>query len=114
MVGVIDAAAFKGAQEIQKLKDHTEDEVERYVELMKRHGYAAEGVAVSGLDVADAVAKAAPELRERFPRSVFFAGQLVFKNDSLVSRLLHNYTVFDIQRLLYQQGIQFVLLPIRV
>jgi hypothetical protein len=113
-VGVIDAAAFKGVEEMDHLRSDCDSQVDRYVQLMRRHGYEAEGVVVTGLDVAARVSELAPELRQRYARAIFFGGQLVFRNDSVVSRLLHNYTIFDIQRLLYQQGIQFVLLPIRV
>jgi len=45
---------------------------------------------------------------------VCFGGQVVFPNDSLLTRWLHNYTVFAIQRALYQQGVPFVIMPIRV
>lgn len=113
-VGVIDAASFKGAQEVDALGKHTAAEVQRYAELMKHHGYEAESIAVSGLDVTDEVSKLAPQLSEKYPGAVFFGGQLVFKNDSLVTRMLHNFTIFDIQRKLYQQGLQFIILPIRV
>lgn len=113
-VGVIDAAAFKGVEEIDALEKHTHNEVQRYSELMRHYGYESESVAVSGLDVTDEISKLAPELIRRFPAAVFFGGQLVFKNDSLLTRVLHNFTIFDIQRKLYQQGIQFIILPIRV
>lgn len=113
-VGVIDAAAFKGVEEMDHLRRECEQQVDRYVQLMRQHGFEAEGVVATGLDVVARVSELAPELRQRYPRAIFFGGQLVFRNDTLVSRMLHNYTVFDIQRVLYQQGIQFVLLPIRV
>lgn len=113
-IGVIDAASFKGIEEIEALKAHANQEVERYATLMRQHGYEAEGMSVSGLDVTEEIGKLAPALSKRFPGAVFFGGQLVFKNDSLVTRMLHNFTIFDIQRKLYQQGIQFIILPIRV
>jgi amino acid transporter len=113
-IGVIDAASFKGIEEIEALKAHANAEVERYATLMRQHGYEAEGMSVSGLDVTEEIGKLAPALSKRFPGAVFFGGQLVFKNDSLVTRMLHNFTIFDIQRKLYQQGIQFIILPIRV
>jgi hypothetical protein len=113
-VGVIDAANFKGTEEIRGLEAHTRSEVDRYVALMQRQGYEAEGVAVIGLDVAQEITQLAPRLLERYPGAVFFGGRLVFRQDSWTTRLLYNSTIFDIQRLLYQAGIQFVILPIRV
>ena len=89
-------------------------EVERYVDYMKRHGYYAEGFSSIGNDVIDEVSKISPRILERFPQSVFFGGQLVFPQDSFLSRLLHNYIVFAIQRKFYHEGIPFVILPIKV
>jgi hypothetical protein len=58
--------------------------------------------------------KITPKIIERFPAAMFFGGQLVFEKDSFVHRLLHNHIVFSLQRKLYNQGIPFVILPIRV
>jgi hypothetical protein len=113
-VGVVDAGTFKGVAEVDNLEKHTQSELDRYVRLMKRRGYEAEGQAVVGMDVVEEVSRLAPAILKRFPSAVFFGGQLVFRNVSFFSRLLHNFTVFDIQRQLYQQGVQFILLPIRV
>jgi hypothetical protein len=113
-IGQIDVATFKGVQELDGLINHTRQSVDRYVQLMNRNGYQAEGIAVSGLDINEEVIRLTPELMERYPNCVFFGGQLVFKDDSFVTRVLHNYTIFEIQRSLYQLGVQFVILPIRV
>ena len=113
-IGEIDHASFKGVAELHALKDHSRGSVDRYVDLMRKRGIDADGVAITGLDVADEAAKLAPMLSQNHPRCVFFGGQLVFKKETLVTRLLHNFTIFEIQRRLYQQGIQFVILPIRV
>ena len=50
----------------------------------------------------------------KFPNAVFFGGQIVFPNESIFSRWLHNYTVFASQKKLYAQCIPFVVLPISV
>ncbi len=81
---------------------------------MKRHGYYAEGFYSIGIDVADEITTIAPKILERFPQAVFFGGQLVFQEETFLSRLLHNYIVFAVQRRFYHQGIPFVILPIRV
>jgi hypothetical protein len=81
---------------------------------MKDHGYYAEGISSVGIDVVEEVSKVASQLLERFPHAVFFGGQLVFPHDSLLTRWLHNYTVFAIQRKFYYMGIPLVMLPIRV
>jgi hypothetical protein len=113
-IGVIDAGNFKGIQEIEELENQCRSDVNRYVEYMRSQGFHADGIAVIGTDVVDEIKKIAPRILEKFPNVVFFGGQLVFPQDTYITRFLHNYTVFLMQRIFYSQGIPFVLLPIRV
>jgi amino acid transporter len=113
-VGVIDVGNFKGAQEVGHLETQAKVEVNRYVTLMKRNGFYSEGISEIGVDIVEEVMKITPKITERFPSAIFFGGQLVFEKDSFVHRLLHNHIVFALQRKLYNQGIPFVILPIRV
>jgi hypothetical protein len=62
----------------------------------------------------DEVVKMAPDILKKFPNTVFFGGQIVFPNGSLMARWLHNYTVFASQKKLYSDGIPFIILPIKV
>ena len=52
-VGLIGADAFKGYAEINQVKTKVEREVNRYVELMKRSGYNAEGICLYGIDTVE-------------------------------------------------------------
>ncbi|HTS18708.1 MAG TPA: APC family permease [Verrucomicrobiae bacterium] len=113
-VGIIDAGNFKGADEIGRLRTHVLEEVDRYVNHMHEHGYYAEGFYSLGTDAVEELANIAPKIVAKFPNTVFFGGQLVFPNDTLASRWLHNYTVFAVQKRFYRAGFPFVLLPIRV
>lgn len=113
-VGAVDAGNFKGAEEVDHLKEHIRGEVDKYVEYMRQNGYYAEGHTSVAIDVVEEISKIAPEILERFPNAIFFGGQLVFQRDSLWTRLLHNHVVFAVQRRLYHQGIPLVILPIKV
>ncbi|MCJ7508117.1 MAG: APC family permease [candidate division Zixibacteria bacterium] len=113
-VGTVDAGNFKGKAEIGSLENYIKSELDRYVDFVKRKGFYAEGVYSIGTEVVDEIAKIAPKILERFPNAVFFGGQLVFPKDTLLSRWLHNYTAFAVQRKLYHEGIPVVILPIRV
>jgi amino acid transporter len=113
-VGLIDAGTFKGEEEVEHLRKHVREELDKYVHFIRRHGYYGEAVTVLSHDVVEGSAKMAPQILERFPQAVFFMGQLVFPEESWVSRLFHNNTVFAVQRRLYHLGIPFLILPIRV
>ena len=113
-VGVLDAGNFKGAAEVENLRQHSRNEVERYVSYMSRRGFYAEAHYALGTDIVDEAAKLCDHIAEKFPQSQFFAGQLAFKDESLVTRWLHNHTVFELQRRLYQNGRPMLILPIQV
>jgi hypothetical protein len=113
-VGMVDAGNFKGIGEIDNLKSHVKKDLDQYVNFIRRQGYYAEAISRVGVDAVEEVVSMTPEVLERFPNAVFFGGQLVFDKESFFAPLFHNYAVFSLQKRLYQQGIPFVILPIRV
>jgi len=113
-IGVIDAGVFKGIDEVKGLQAEVNKDIDKYVKSVSSYGYHAEYYTSIGTDVVDEIAKLAPEILKKFPNAVFFGGQIVFPNDSIFTRWLHNYTVFASQRKLYADGIPFVVLPIKV
>jgi amino acid transporter len=113
-IGAVDAGSFKGADEIGHLGEHIRSESDKYVSYMKEHGYYAEAFTSLGTDIVEEINSLVPAITEKFPEVVFFGGQLVFSNESLLDRILHNYTVFAVQQNLYLKGIPFLIMPIRV
>jgi len=111
-VGVVDAGRFKGIAEIDELKKYVNEDLESYVELMKWHGYYAEGFSSIGTDVVEGVNAIMPKIIKKFPQVTLFGGQLVLPHETFITRLLHNYTVFAVQRTLYARGIPVIILPI--
>lgn len=113
-VGLVDAGQFKGVEEIENLKKKIAGDLEKYKDLMNSHGFHAEGFYSLGTDVVEEVAKLVQQVAEHYPSNVVFAGQLVFPQETILTRALHNYTSFAIQRRLYRQGQPVLILPIRV
>jgi amino acid transporter len=113
-VGLIDAGAFRGSSELEKVQKKVKSELDRYVNLMERHGYHAEGIALYGTDTVEQIEKFINELFKRYPNSTLFGGQIVFPRRSFLSKLLHNYTLFAVQKQLYRRGIHLYVLPIEL
>jgi len=113
-IGVIDAGNFKGNEAIEQLREHIPREIDRYVQFVRRNGYYAEALWAVGVDILEEADRLVPIIQQRFPRCVFFGGQLVFPTETFMNRWLHNYLAFALQRRFYRQGIPFVILPIRV
>ena len=113
-VGVLDAGNFKGAAEVENLREHAQHEVNRYVAYIGKRGFHTEAHFALGTDIVDEAAKLCDQIAGRFPQAQFFAGQLVFKDENFVTGWLHNHTVFELQRRLYQHGLAMLILPIQV
>jgi amino acid transporter len=113
-VGSVDAGNFKGTAEIQALKEHTEAQAQRYVHFATSRGYGSRAYTGIGYDVPGEVMKLAKEATHDFPNQVFFAGQLLFRNETNLTRWLHNHTVSTLQRRFFLSNMPFVVLPIRV
>ncbi len=112
--GIVDAGNFKGSREVERLQDSVRSDVDKYIQYMRRNGYYAEGFTAVGIDAVEEISNLSKEILKKFPGAVFFGGQLVFRKESFITRLLHNYTVFAIQSRFYQEGVPVVILPIRV
>ncbi len=113
-IGALDVGTFKGPQEVEHLQAHTQQDVNRYVELMRREGFHAEGVAEIGVDVANEITRIVPGIIEKHPGAVCFGGKLLFPEESVFDILLHNQLASTVQKRLHRMGIPFVILPIRV
>lgn len=110
-IGSIHAGNFKSSEQVDQVRQRIRGDVDRYVHLVEKFGYHSEGFTAVSVDVVDEVDKLASQIIKKYPNSVFFGGQIVFPHDTLLSKILHNYTVFAVQRRLYHQGITLVLLP---
>jgi amino acid transporter len=112
--GIVDADRFKGAEGIERLRHHVEEGLARYVTFMQAEGYYAQGFAAIGTDVSDEICDLAQRIFRKHPNAVFFGGQIVFPEESILTRLLFNHTAFAVQRRLHREGIPFLIMPVRV
>ena len=113
-VGVVDSGNFKGAEEVESLREHTERSLERYVDLARRLGFPSRAYMAIGTDVVDELEQLCRTVHRDFPKAVVFAGQLVFQRETWYGSLLHNQTAYSLQRRLQWDGIPMVILPTRV
>jgi amino acid transporter len=113
-VAVVDSSSFKGAKAINALKDSVRSNLEQYVELARKLGLAADYRMAVGTEVVTSAVDLCSAVKEEYPQSVVFSGQLTFCLDKLYHRFLHNQTAYAIQRRLQQRGVTTVILPIQL
>jgi hypothetical protein len=113
-VGVVDSAAMKGVEEVDRVRLRTETALQQYVEAAHRLGLAADYRLEIGTEAVSVAEQLCLSVSKEFPRAVFFAGKLIFEKEQLFQRLLHNETAFQIQRRLQFGGLNAMVLPVRV
>lgn len=113
-VGVIDSGAFKGEHAVEGLETRTESMLLRYVDLARRLGLPSAARHAIGTDAVEAAEELAHRVAKEFPRSTFFAGKVIFKEEGFLQRFLHNETAVALQKRLHFGGLTMVILPARV
>ena len=113
-VGVVDSGNFKGVEAMDDLRKHTEDSLEKYVDLARRLGLPSRAYMSIGTDVVDELEQLSRVVHRDYPGAVVFAGQLVFQRETWYGKLLHNQTAYSLQRRLQWDGVPMVILPTRV
>jgi amino acid transporter len=113
-VAVIDSGNFKGIAEVHELERRTQSALDSYVKYAAWLGIPAESRFSTGIEVAVEAEKIGTGVIEKYPRALFVAGQLIFAEDTFVTRLLHNETAFMVQRRLQHSGLPMIVLPVRL
>jgi hypothetical protein len=113
-VGVIDSATFQGVDEVDRVREETEEALKKYVQLARNMAIPADYRMSMGTEAISECEKLASEIAREYPRSIFFAGKLIFERERWWDRLLHNETAYQIQRRLQFAGLAMVILPVRV
>ena len=113
-IGLIDSGRFKGLSEIENLRRLKEEDLKSFVEYANCLGWYAEYRYSLGIDLIEELEKLCKSVAKDFPRSVFFAGKLVFEQENFLTRLLHNHTPFTLEQRLQFEGLEMMILPIRL
>ena len=112
--GIIDSGRFKGRAEIDSLMRTVEQDLAKYVKLANKLGFYAESKAGLGTDVIEELDLLCQQTAMEWDKKVYFMGQLAFEGETFWTRLLHNQTSFALQRKLLFNGLEAVILPIRL
>jgi amino acid transporter len=113
-VGEIDAQRFDGAGALRTLRYEIENSLRYYENFCHSHRLAAKSYCGFGTEPVEELMKLVGQVTRDFPNCVFFASKLIFVHDNFFTRWLHNQTALALQQRLHLQGIQMVILPMKV
>lgn len=111
-IGLLDSQNMKSHEHMDKMKETIVIDLLKYKYIAERLGLTADYLYAIGTDVVEEIDRMIPEIIRQYPDSIFIGGQLIFGGDTGLSRLLHNYTIFAIQRKLYIHGMTTIVVPI--
>lgn len=113
-VGVLDSGNFKGSEAIGDLEKVKRAHLADYVAWSRQHGLEADSRFALGTETIETLEIAIIELSREFPRMIVFTGKLIFRQERWYQPYLHSETANAIQRRLQFNGVQVVVLPVRV
>ena len=110
----VDSHAYGGEGAMEKMRAEAADTLEFFVDFCQSHGMAASSYLSFGTDAVDEITKMCEEINREYPNSIFFTSKLIFSNDNFFTRVLHNQAALAVQRRLHLEGLQMVILPMKV
>jgi len=113
-VGVMDSGSFKGEATFDELRARTQQNLDLYVRLATAMGLPATSRQAFGTDAVDEAEHLCVAIKKEYHRTVFFAGKLLFEQERLHHRVLHNNTAYAIQKRLQWLGIPTMVVPARM
>ncbi len=113
-IGIINSRVYKGSAELDHFKKQVKEDGAKYVAIANQFGLYGKSIWTIGTDPVNEIYRIVKKLRPRLTGAAFFGGQLVFSKTFYLSKLLHNHTIFSIQKRFFKFGIPIVIFPIRV
>jgi amino acid transporter len=110
----VDAHAYGGEGALEKMREDAVATLEFFVDFCHSHGMASASYIGFGTDAVEEVTRMCEQISNEFPNSIFFTSKLIFASDNWLTRLLHNQAALAVQRRLHLEGLQMVILPMKV
>ncbi|MFH1602919.1 MAG: APC family permease [Pseudomonadota bacterium] len=110
----VDAHSYGGSEDMTMMKMEANVALTYFVNFCNSKGWAAKSYLTFGTDPIDEVTKLAEQVYKEYPNCIFFASKLTFGRENWLMRLLHNQAALAIQRRLHLQGLQMVILPMKI
>lgn len=113
-VGIINSKIYRGSEELNNFKASVKEDGQKYVKIANQFGFYSKSIWTIGTDPVNEVYRIVKKLMPKLENPTFFGGQLVFSKAFFLSQLLHNHTIFSIQKRFFKFGIPIVIFPIKM
>jgi amino acid transporter len=110
----VDTHVYGGEGAVEQMRAEANATLKFFVDFCHSHGMASASYLGFGTDVVNEVTRLCGVISQDYPNAIFFTSKLIFAEDNWFSRLLHNQAALAIQRRLHFDGLQMVILPMKV
>lgn len=113
-VGVVDVESFSAQNEMDVMQTKVNDVLDYFVKYCRQHDLPAEAYAAFGTDTVAELKTLTDKVNARYTNAIFFASQLIFAHDNMVTRFLHSQTSLILQHYLHFLGKELMIIPMKV
>lgn len=110
----VDSQSYGGEESLRLLKQEATVSLNYFVNFCNSYGLAAKYYLAFGTDPIDEIVELCEKVSRDFPNTIFFTSKLVFDDENWLHRLLHNQAPVVLQNRLHSQGMQMIILPMRL
>jgi len=110
----VDSHAYGGEGAVEQMRAEADATLQFFVDFCRSHGMASSSYLGFGTDAVQEVTRLCYDISKQYPNAIFFTSKLIFEQDNWFIRLLHNQAALAIQRRLHFDGLQMVILPMKV
>jgi hypothetical protein len=110
----VDSHVYGGEGAMEKMRADAARTLEFFVDFCQSHGMASASYIGFGTDAVEEITRMCEQISREYPNSIFFTSKLIFATDNWFTRLLHNQAALAVQRRLHFEGLQMVVLPMKV
>jgi len=113
-IGILNSKISRGSEELEQFTKQVKEDGEKYANVANQFGLYGKSIWTIGTDPVNEIYRIVKRIRPKLSGAALFGGQLIFSKTFYLSKLLHNHTIFSIQKRFFKFGIPIVIFPIKV
>jgi len=110
----VDSKAYGGREALEAMRVDASVSLNYFVNFCRSHGLRAKSYLSFGTDAVEELTNLAKVVADNHPNAIVVTSKLVFENENILTRFLHNQAALELQRRLHNAGQQMVILPMRL
>lgn len=113
-VGEVDSNTFSEEKKWRQMRSSTKDTLWKYKNYCNANGRFAKAYVGYSTDVIEKLSQLTSRVAKDYSNVVFFGTKFVFDNENIFTQTLFNHVSYIMQRRLHRQGLNMVILPVKI